>query len=342
MKVGLETVVSYFPETVMKREDFSYLDPVIPKGMERIFRGPDEFRRLRDSNAVEIMGEKVAEKALKCAGLKPSDVDFIIAGNLGGKYVIPMVGTWVHHQLGFLQETPVLNTQNCCAGFVDACNVAWNLIRGGEYKRVLVVMVTAWDTRGGGLATDQTTPMGKLFGDGAGAAVVSSQNLKCEFLSYDNRTFGELYHHMASELRPPEHPELLPEYANQVRMGSYLWADQWFVEWQQRDGKGFAIEGIKTALKKANLSLQDLNLVIIHQAQDVIHEPWIEGGDEEGVSREKWKETWNKYGNIGNVDIAANLVELYEEGQIPKDSIIALFPPGGGGHTPCMIIKWLV
>ena len=54
----METVVSYFPDTVMKREDFSYLDPVIPEGMERIFRGPDEFRRLKDQNAVEIMGEK--------------------------------------------------------------------------------------------------------------------------------------------------------------------------------------------------------------------------------------------------------------------------------------------
>ena len=42
MKVGLETVVSYFPEAVMKREDFSYIDPTIPPGMENMLRGPDE------------------------------------------------------------------------------------------------------------------------------------------------------------------------------------------------------------------------------------------------------------------------------------------------------------
>jgi 3-oxoacyl-[acyl-carrier-protein] synthase III len=241
MKVGLEALASYFPEKVVKREDFSYLEPVIPKGMERIFRGPDEFRRFQGDHAAETMGEMAAKKVLDEAKLKPADIDFIIAGNLGGDFGIPMIGTYLHDKLKFPREVPVVNMQNCCAGFVDACNLAWNLVRAGEYKRILVVMSTAFDAKGkAGCVVDQTTPMGKLFGDGAAAAIVSAQNLKCEFVSYASRTFGELYFHMCSSLIPTEHPEFLKQ--PEIPMGTYLWADQWFFEWQQRDGKRFAIE----------------------------------------------------------------------------------------------------
>jgi 3-oxoacyl-[acyl-carrier-protein] synthase III len=83
-------------------------------------------------------------------------------------------------------------------------------------------------------------------------------------------------------------------------------------------------------------------MVMIHQPMEVMHAPWIDGGVEAGISREKWKELWNKIANCGNVDIPAILAELSEKGQIPKGSIIALFPPGLGRHTPCMIIRWLV
>lgn len=340
MKVGLETVVSYLPEMVHKRSDFSYLDPVIPEEQREMFRGADELRRLKDDDAMEILAEKVARKALDSAGLTTSDIDFIISGNIGGKYILPMVGTYIHHKLGFSEETPVLNIQNVCASFIDSCHVAWDLILSGEYKRILVVMVTAIVTKGWGI--DQTHPMATNFGDGAGAAIVSSQNLKCEFLSYYNQTFGEIYEHLTMDLRPPAHPELQEKAGVQATtMGNYLWAGKWLFEYQQQVGKGFAIDSIKKALKKAKLALSDLDMVVLHQAQDIFHEPWKEGGVEAGVSRDKWKETYHKYGDVGNVDIALNLAELWGKGQIAEGSIMALFAPGLGGHTPCMIIKWL-
>lgn len=338
MKVGLETVVSYFPETVVKREDFSYLDPVIPEGMEKMFRGADEFRRLRDENAVEIMAEQVTKKALNSAGLKPSDIDYIIATNLGGKYILPMIGTYIHHKMGFQTQTPVLNIQTCCASFVDGLNLAWNMILGGRYKRILVVAVTALAIEGYGV--DQTSPLAKNFGDGSGAAIVSSQNLKCEFLSYHSRTFGELYDHMYVNLRKVMHPELKEKAGVQDDMGMFVFADEWFFQWVQKAGKTFAVEGIQKALAQANLGLSEVDMVIIHHPQEMIHEAWIEGGAEAGIPREKWKESYHKIANCGNVDVAAILAELLEQRQIPQDMVVALFPPGLGGHTPCMILRW--
>jgi len=341
MKVGLETVVSYFPDTAVKREDFDYLDPVIPEDMKRIFRGPDEFRRLKDDDAVEIMGERVASKALESAGLKSSDIDYVIAANIGGKRLFPLVGTYIHEKLGFKRETPVLNVQNWCAGFIDQINVAWSLILSGRYERILVVDVTTWALKGWGV--DQTGPLAKLFGDGAGAAIVSAQNLQCEFVSYYNHTIGEIYDHMVVDHMPHMNPELQVDAGVEGTMGNYMVADNWFFGWQQAEGKEFAVEIIQGALQEAKLTVSDLDMVIFHHAQDVIHSLWIEGGVEAGISREKWKdEYWNKYANIGNVDIPANLVEFLANGQIQKGSTIALFAPGLGGHTPCMIIRWLV
>jgi len=336
MKVGFETVVSYFPKTVMKRGDFSYLDPAIPEEQRIAFRGPDEVRRLKDKNAVEILGEGVAKMALDSAGLRTSDIDYIIAQNMGGKHSLPMVGTYIHHKLGFLEDTPVLNIQE---SFIDACHVAWNLILAGEYKRVLSVAVAAVGTGGWGL--DPTDPVSKNFGDGAGAVIVSSQNLKCEFLSYANRTLGEMYDHLFFNLRPPLHPELQKEGGEPITVGNYLTATPQFFEWQLEHGKGMALESIKKALKKAHLTFSDLDMIIDHQADDILHERWIEGLVEAGVSRDKWKQNWNKYGDLGAANVPAILAEVWEQGQIPKDSILALFEPGLGGVLPCIVLKWL-
>ena len=274
MKVGLEALTSYFPEMVVKREDVSYLNPVIPEGMEDVYRAPDERRRLKDERAIEIMAEKVARKVLDSAGLKPGDIDYIIAGNIGGRFVLPLIGTWIHHSLGFPEEVPVLNMQNCCAGFVDGCNVAWNMILGGRYKRILVVMATAWDCGGKGIF-DMSAPLSVVGGDGAGAGIISSQNLKCEFVSYHNRTYGQIYDHLASELRTPENPELLAKIYPQIKMGNYLFADEFFYGWQEKIGKDFAVEGINKALKEANLTLKDLDMVVIHQTISALIERWM-------------------------------------------------------------------
>ena len=343
MKVGLETVVSYFPDKVMRRSDFAYLDAVIPEGQEEMFKGPDEIRRLDDENAVEILAENVTRKALAKANLGSSDIDFIIAANIGGKRVFPMIGTFIHEKVGFKEETPVLNIQNFCASFVDGINLAWNLVLSGQYKRVLVVTVTAVGPAmsKAGWGIDQTNPAACFFGDGSGAAIVSAQNMKCEFLSYANRTIGELYNHMTMERMPLTNPSLKEIAGVQSDTGIYIAMDNWFIEMGMTLGTKYMIPTLKEALKKAGLSLTDLNLVLFHHSMALFNDKWIEDGIQAGIAKEKWKESYNKIGNCGNVDVANSLADLSENRQIANGSIIALYPPGLGGHTPCMILRWL-
>jgi 3-oxoacyl-[acyl-carrier-protein] synthase-3 len=343
MKVGMESVVSYFPEKVMKRSDFAYLDAVIPKGQEALFKAADEIRRLDDEHAVEILAENVTRKALNNANLVASDIDFIIAANIGGRRVFPMIGTYIHEHVAFNIETPVVNIQNFCASFVDGLNLAWKLVLSGAYKRVLVVAVTAVGpvTSRTGWGIDQTNPAASFFGDGSGAAIVSAENIKCEFLSYANHTLGELYDHLSMELMPNQNPSLKEKAGVKSDSGIYIAMDEWFIEWGMTLGTKHMIPTLKDALTKAGLTLSDLNMVFLHHAVDMFTKKWIQDGIEAGIAKGKWKEAFNKIGNCGNVDVAAMLADLSGKKEIPSGSIIALYPPGLGGHTPCMVLKWL-
>jgi 3-oxoacyl-[acyl-carrier-protein] synthase-3 len=341
MKVGLETVVKEMPETVKRGSDYSYLEHLIPKDIQGKFRFPDEIRRFRHDDAAEILAERVAKKALDRAGLKTSDIDYIIANNCGGKYTVPMVGTYIHHKLGCSKETPVLNISNACASFVDGCQVAWNIILGGRYKRILVVTVSAWETTGGQMRADLTDFLSVLMGDGAGAGIVSSQNLKCEFLSHYNWTSSEVYDWCGATPSKCVHPEL-KQANDQPTISNYLFGTPGLFGWWKNNGERYGIECINKALEMANLSLSQLDMVVFHQPSDLMYDFWIDGAEKAGLSRAKWKHTWNKYGNLSNSVIPVNLAEFWENGELKKDSIIALLSVGAGGHGPTIIIKWLV
>jgi 3-oxoacyl-[acyl-carrier-protein] synthase-3 len=341
VKVGLETVVGVVPDTVVKAEDQAYLEPVIPDVLRGRMRFPNELRRLSDNDAAEILALEAAKKALDKAGLRPSDIDYIIANNCGGKYTVPMVGGYVHWKLGFPQEVTALNIQSACASFVDGCEMAWNLILSGRYKRILVVMASAWDTSGGGGRTDFTDPMFSVMGDGAGAAIVSSQNLKCEFLSHYNRTFSEVYDLSGADVRSPAHPGLEGAPA-QPQFAVYGYGTPEFFGWWQQVGPTFGLNGFNGALKKAGLTLDDLQMIIFHQPADMLYDVWMDGAEKAGVPRDIWKHTWDKYGNMSNAVVPVNLAEFWEKGELKKDMVMAWITIGAGGHAPTMIARWLV
>ena len=340
-KIGLETVVKELPETVMKDSDYEYLRQFVPENIKETFRGPKEIRRFKNNDAAEILAERVSKKALERAGLKPSDIDYIIANNTGGKYNIPMVGCYIHHALGCPRETPVLNISNACSSFVDGCWVARNLVLSGTYKRVLVVTVSAWETIGGQGRVDLSDFLSVLMGDGAGAGIVSAENLKCEFISYYNRTFGEIYDTVGTFVVPPAHPEL-EQAKDQPVLGNYLVTTPQFYEWWSQNWDSFGIDSINGALRNANMALSDLDTVLFHQPFDMLYNYWIDGAAKAGLSKDKWKHTWNKYGNLSNSVIPVNLAEFWEQGVLKKDSIVALLTLGAGFHMPTMIVKWLV
>jgi len=341
IKVGLETVVSEFPERIVTDKNQAYLYPLLPEEIRGHFHFPKEMRRWKKDDALEILAERVAKKALDRAGLRPSDIDCVMATQFGGLFVWPMVAPYIHHKLGLPQNVPAFNISNACASFLDGCEIAWSLVLSGRYKRILFVTAAAWETAGGQGRADFTDPMSAIFGDGAGAAIISSQNLKCEFLSYYGRTFGDLYDKASCGIRGPANPGLKGA-PDQPSVGAYMFGTPYFFDWWKKNGPTFGVDNLKPALEKVYLNLSDLDMIIFHQPVDFLYDMWMDGAEEAGISRDKWKHTYHQYGNMGNCVIPVNLAEFWEKGELKKGSIIGLIAIGAGAHSPSMIIRWLV
>ncbi len=334
MSVGMQTVVSYLPDEIVTRDAFQYLQPYMPDFDDQ----PEERRRLRQKDAVEIMACEVARKALDDAGVEATDIDLIIAQSTGGQYVMPGIAAHIHHELGFPETSPAWNTQECCGSFVDSCYMGWNmLIARPEMKRVLVVVSCAWETGAWGMdATSVTAPS---CGDGAAAAILATEDLKCEFLSYAARTYGEIYPYLVTENGPAEHPELL-EALEHPQPWAFMRASDRFAEFVGGKGKMLPVELIPDALEKAGLSIDDLDVIVPHQVFKMFNDLWIEESAKIGIPRDIWHLTWDKYGNVAGVDVPITLSELVEGGKIETDAIVALFSPGASGHSPTLIARW--
>jgi 3-oxoacyl-[acyl-carrier-protein] synthase III len=138
MKVGFEAIVRFVPEEVIPKEHFDYLKPALAKLPESLREQfsivPEEVRKYKggEGDRAELMAIAIAKEALDRAGLRPSDIDYVIGAAVS-----------LHKELGLDLDTPMLNIANCCASFVDSCQIAWNLVKSGACRRVLVVASAA-------------------------------------------------------------------------------------------------------------------------------------------------------------------------------------------------------
>lgn len=335
MKVGFETIVRYVPEEVLPKAHFDYLKPALAKLpeflQEQFSKVPEEVRKYKgkDGDRAELMAIAIAKEALERSELNPSDIDYIIGAAVS-----------LHKELGFNLDTPMLNIADCCASFIDACQIAWNLVSSGECKRVLVVASAALAGGPNGGTTDLTNPIAPIFGDGAAAAIVSSQNLKCEFLSYYCETDGRAYRSARGEIRPLENPELAEVAGVPSGLGPYFSMDDIsYIEIASR--KNYLRDSLERAFKKANLNLQDMDMVICHHLGDC-ETSWIEDLVNAGLSADTYKNLRMKTGNTGHTDLPTDLVQFWEDGLIKKGSIIALWVPGSGISLGCLVLRWLV
>jgi 3-oxoacyl-[acyl-carrier-protein] synthase-3 len=336
MKTGVETIVSYFPETRVSDSDYAHVKPFMPKWMSM----PREKRRLADPLANEIMVVKVAEKALASINLEPKDIDLIVCQSFGGRFIVPALAGFLHNKLGCRRKTPAWNIQDICASFLDACEIASNSIKaGGDYKRALVVTVSALET--GGWGADTSDSGATILGDGAAAAIISAGDLRGEFLTYNSETYGEIYAGAAIGLDPPLRPELLKNTKWVMNKACGPRLGQEFEDHIAKLMAKMAVDALTNASTKAGLKVTDIDLVVAHQAFPGLLELWQSALEPLGVPRERWRSTWDKYGNVGACDVGATMADLIDGNAIPKGSLLALFAPGGGGHTPTIIMRWL-
>ena len=184
----------YVPENVVTNQDLTEMMDTSDEWI-RERTGIEERRWVNDNKlSTSLMGTFAAEKAIKNANIDKNDIDFIIFATLSPDYYFPGSGVLLQRNLE-IREVGALDVRNQCSGFVYALSIADQYIKSGMYKNILVV---GSEIHSGALdKTSRGRSVSVIFGDGAGAAVISASNDDSGILSTHLHSEGKFAEELA-------------------------------------------------------------------------------------------------------------------------------------------------
>lgn len=324
----------YVPENIVTNDDLSKLMDTSDEWIRE--RTGIEQRRFatRGKDTTTSMGVRAAERAIEKAKINKEDIDFLIFATLSPDYYFPGCGVLAQKELG-LGTIGALDIRNQCSGFVYALSVADQFIKTGMYKNILVIASEMQSP-----ALDLTTRgrnMAVLFGDGAGAVVLSRTTQEGK---------GILSSHLHSE---GAHAEELAI----VTPGVWKkWVTDLIKENDPEDTSYYPYmngqfvfknavvrfsEVIMEGLKTNNLTEGDIDLFIPHQANLRISQ----------FIQQKFKlsdaQVFNniqKYGNTTAASIGIALAEAVEQGRVKENDLLVLAAFGSGFTWGSVVIRY--
>lgn len=324
----------YVPENVVTNDDLSKLMDTNDAWIQER-TGIKERRHIKkgDGNSTAKMGVKAAEIALERAGITAKDVDLIVFATLSPDFYFPGCGVQVQHMMG-METIPALDVRNQCSGFIYALATADQFIKTGMYKTALVIGA---ENHSGGLDfTSRGRSISVIFGDGAGAAVITRE---------EDTTQGILSSHLHSQgehaaeltMVGPSTEYWIPEIMEdnpQVDIPYYPYMNGQFVF---KNAVVRFSEVIMEGLEKNKLQVSDIDMFIPHQANLRISQ-FIQKKFQ--LSDDQVHNNIQKYGNTTAASIPIALTEAWEEGKIKKGDTVVLAAFGSGFTWASSIIKW--
>lgn len=290
---------------------------------ERRFAGPED--------TTSSMGAEASKKALKMAGLSENDIDFIIFATLSPDNFFPGAGCPLQVHLG-IPGIGALDVRNQCTGFIYAISVADQFIKTGMYKNILVVGAEI-QSRGLKLNTEGRD-VAVLFGDGAGAAVLTATNEKdkgilTSRLHADGRFVKELWvENPGSASDPYVSKSMIDDGSVYPHMnGRYVF----------KHAVTRFPEVINEVLEAGGYSTKDVTLVIPHQANERITEAVQV---RLGLPREKVYRNIKRYGNTTGASIPIALSEVVENNGLQDGDLLCLAAFGSGFTWGASLIRW--
>ena len=323
----------YVPENVVSNDDLSkVMDTNDAWIQERT--GIKERRHIKkgDGNSTSIMGVKAATIALERANLTPDAIDMIVFATLSPDMYFPGGGVQVQELMG-MRTIPALDVRNQCSGFVYAVSVADQFIKTGMYKHVLVIGA---ENHSGGLDfTTRGRGVSVIFGDGAGAVVMSRNEGERGVLSTHLHSEGKHKDELALQGPSTNHwvPEIIAENP-QEDIPYYPYMNGQFVF--KHAVVRFA-EVINEGLQANGLEASDIDMLIPHQANLRISQ-FIQR--KMGLRDDQVFNNIQKYGNTTAASIPIALSEAWESGKISEGDLVVLAAFGSGFTWGSAIIKW--
>lgn len=331
MKMSRITGVGhYVPERVVSNYD---LEDILKVSNEWIVKltGIHTRRWVREGESLKGMAYNASMQALDHAGKKPDDIELIIFACLGSDHQVPGSGIFLQEKLG-LPGVPALDIRNVCSGFVYGLSVADQFIKTGMYENILLVGAEIQST------SLDMSPRGRnvsvLFGDGAGAVVISASNNKEQGILNtqiyaDGRYAKKLWVDAPS---PNEHPRITKELLDNRRIYPSMDGRTVFKHAVTRFP-----EVIRESLEKAGLGIDDLELVIPHQANLRITEMITR---KLGIEKDKVYSNIEHFGNTTSASIPIALSEAIQKGLVKENDLICLAAFGSGFAWGSALLRW--
>lgn len=275
-------------------------------------------RRVLSTESITDLAVLAAQRCIEDAGIACADIDYILCHNMIGDTITPSMAALINKEIE--ANCPTLDLNSACTGFIYSLDVAEALLKSGRAKNILVVCAeqttyfTDWEKR-------ETCV---LFGDGAGAVVVTSGGDDCEYkisTQYtDALNCNQRYHGTPFREKQDVYP---------------------FLEMKGRDVFKLAVthsyDDIKTVLEKKGITPNEVKYFLLHQANVRILDAIRHELD---LSEEKFPYNINDHGNTSSASIPMLLDELNKEGKLKEDDYLVLSAFGAGFTSGACVLKW--
>ena len=324
----------YVPDNVVTNDDLSKLMDTSDEWIQERTGIKERRHALKGSDTTTSMGVKASLKAIEAAKINKEEIDFIVFATLSPDFYFPGCGVLVQKELG-LPNVGALDIRNQCSGFIYALSVADQYIKTGMYKNILVIGAETQSP-----ALDMTTRgrnMAVLFGDGAGAAIVSrSDDPERGILSTHLHSQGEHAEQLAmitpgvgtkwvTELLAENDPDDVSYYPNMN--GQFVF----------KNAVVRFAEVIEEGLKTNGLSNKDINMLIPHQANLRISQ-FVQ--QQFKLTDEQVFNNIMKYGTTTAASVPIALTEAVQQGKIKDGDLVVLAAFGSGFTWASAIIRW--
>ncbi len=323
IRAGIKGTGLYIPPFVVTNEDLSKMVDTSDEWITSR-TGIKERRILIEGDASD-MGTEAALNVLRNSNVKAEEIDMIIVSTLTPDMFTPSCACIVQKNIGAVNAS-AFDINAACSGFLYALNIAESFIKSKKAKNILIVAVEVlskivnWE--------DRNTCV--LFGDGAGAVMVSEESNK-GIMSIYTKSYGDKGDSLTCKALGLNNPFVRHKQEN---IKSFVSMDGKEVF---RFATSAMVEAIEKVVQDAELNISDISKVIPHQANYRI----IEYASKKlGLDMDKFYINLYKYGNTSCASIPIALHEAVSEGAIKEGDNVVLVGFGGGLTCGATIIRW--
>ena len=325
-RARISSLATYVPPRVLTNAD---LEKMVETSDEWILQrtGIRERHIVEPGVATSDLAAEAARQAIARAGLKPTDIDFIVVGTTTPDMLFPSTACLVQHKIGATRAWGY-DLFAACSGFTYALTTAAQMVSNGGSRHALVigadVMSSIIDY------TDRATCV--IFGDGAGAAVVeASGDPEIGIIDFENYVDGS----GGESLCMPAGGSLRP--ASQETVSQRL-------HYVKQDGQAvfkFAVrkteEISRRLLERNGLQPADVDLFVSHQANRRIISA---AADRLGLPESKVIINLERFGNTTGATIPLALADAVAEGKLKRGDLVLLASVGAGFTVGAVLLRW--